>query len=389
MSSKLWVKLLSVIILSNSSLDQQWSMMHGFFIVMGGFHLFKDGSEESDSQRKSQEDDDPLHPLLANDLTRDDISFTMPTLAEIEDRGKSDWLAKSLVLLQTSWFVVQCIARAIEHLPVTHLEIVTVAYAVMNLVIYAFWWDKPLNVGRPVRVFRKSDSRATDNGIEVHGAGKSEPRATDNGIEAPDVKESEPRVADNGIEVHGSGESEPKATQPPAKEPISGVRESAWNAIANRSVKMIKIIASARDESVDLSRKDRVPRFWADSGRQDVNTADGIVLTVGVCFGAIHCIAWFFSIPTHVEMLMWQISCVTMTVFPFCMVVVWFLALSVGIVDFDVAAGSVGIYILILSTFLLYLLARAATLVLAFTSLRGLPAGAYETVHWTTFIPHI
>lgn len=38
---------------------------------------------------------------------------------------------------------------------------------------------------------------------------------------------------------------------------------------------------------------------------------------------------------------------------------------------------------------LLYILARAATLVLAFISLRDLPSGAYETVHWTTFIPHV
>ena len=38
---------------------------------------------------------------------------------------------------------------------------------------------------------------------------------------------------------------------------------------------------------------------------------------------------------------------------------------------------------------ILYILARAVTLVLAFTSLRDLPPGAYETVYWTTFIPHI
>ena len=54
---------------------------------------------------------------------------------QIKDKGKSDWLAKPLVLLQTSWFVMQCIARAIEHFPVTHLKIVTFAYATMNFVI--------------------------------------------------------------------------------------------------------------------------------------------------------------------------------------------------------------------------------------------------------------
>ena len=49
-------------------------MTHGFFIIMGGFHLFKRSSEkQSDAQSISQEGDDPLHPLLANDLMLDDI----------------------------------------------------------------------------------------------------------------------------------------------------------------------------------------------------------------------------------------------------------------------------------------------------------------------------
>ena len=36
-----------------------------------------------------------------------------------------------------------------------------------------------------------------------------------------------------------------------------------------------------------------------------------------------------------------------------------------------------------------YILAWILTFVLAFASVRDLPPGAYETVHWTTFIPHI
>ena len=130
-------------------------MMHGFFIIVGGFHLFKHSSEEkSGTQSQSQEDNIPLHPLLTSDLMHDDVySFAMPTEVEIKDKGKSDWLAKSLVLLQMSWFVLQCIARAVERLPVTHLKIMTLAYVAMNFVIYVFWWNKPLNINWPVQVF--------------------------------------------------------------------------------------------------------------------------------------------------------------------------------------------------------------------------------------------
>ena len=186
-------------------------MTHGFFVIMGGFHLFKRSSEEkSGTQSLSQEDDVPLHPLLASDLTHDDVySFAMPTEAEIKNKGKSDWLAKSLVLLQTSWFVMQCIARAVKHLPVTHLEIVTLAYAAMNFLIYVFWWNKPLNVDRPVRVFRKSD----------------------------------------------------------VEEPISEARGSA-------DVGFLDFIVGNQDKGVNFSHEDRVPRFWADNSNGNVLSAN-------------------------------------------------------------------------------------------------------------------
>ena len=331
MSAKIRVKLLSMAtILSSLLLGRQWSMTHAFFIIMGGFHLFEQRWGSRD-QSISPEDDDPIHPLLADDLTRDDIySFTMPTKADIEDKGKSDWLAKSLVLLQTSWFVIQCIARGIGHLPLTHLEIVTLAYAAMNFVIYIFWWNKPLNVNRPVRVFRH----------------------------------------------------EPSERRPLVEESISETRELTWEAIGDSLEKILKLIAGVQDRAVRLSCKDRVPMFWGNNDTdEEIFIADGIMLGVGICFGAIHCIAWRFSFPTDAELLMWRISCVAITAIPLYI----FLGFFLGIVLDSVVA----LAYLLLPALILYIIARAVTLVLAFTSLRGLPFGAYETVQWTTFIPHI
>ena len=72
-------------------------------MIMGGFHLFERNHKGTgeDNRNISQEDDKPLHPLQASDLVDCDgyESFIMPTKAEIQDKGKSDWLAKSLVLL--------------------------------------------------------------------------------------------------------------------------------------------------------------------------------------------------------------------------------------------------------------------------------------------------
>ena len=319
---------------------------------MGGFHLFERGSIETSNNDKAilHDHDIPLHPLAARDLygypttrylrdirrsIRADIdftSFTVPTKEEIEDKGKSDWLAKSLVLLQTSWFVVQCIARAKEHLPITHLEIVTLAYAAMNFVIYIFWWNKPLNVNRPVRVFRKSEASAAQHQSTQH----------------------------------------------------LRAWELTWEEIGEGLEAIIYFIVGNQDADVDLRREDRVPRFWADSTDEQF-IADMIVLGVGVCFGVIHCISWGFSFPTHMELLMWRVSCVAITAVPIYIS----LGFLLGIWLSDMGFGDTVLYFFPLSGGILYIIARAITLVLAFTSLRGLPPGAYETVHWTTFIPHV
>ena len=325
---------------SNLSLDLQWSKTHGFFIIMGGFHLFKRGSKRTSDKPISHKEDIPLHPLAAIDLYGDDTtldidfsSFTVPTEEEIKDKGKSDWLAKSLVLLQTSWFVMQCIARAVERLPVTHLEIVTLAYAAMNFVIYVFWWNKPLNVNRPVRVFLKSD-----------------------------VEES-----------------------------ISEARRFASGADREGFETIFDFITGDQDGYVTLSREDRVPRFWANSAENDYITADLIVLGVGVCFGAIHCIAWHFSFPTHAELSIWRISSVAMTVVPFYIPLTLLLAKWLEDMDFDTASAIIGgiTFLSVYPAGILYIVARVFTLALAFTSLRDLPHGAFDTVHWTTFIPHV
>ena len=147
-------------------------------------------------------------------------------------------------------------------------------------------------------------------------------------------------------------------------------------------VDFIDFILGNQDEDIDLSREDRVPRFWADNSN-DVTFANGIVLGVGVCFGAIHCAAWHFSFPTHTELSIWRISSVAITAVPFYIpLMVFFIGIGSDIVVYTA-------FISILSGGVLYVIARASTLVLAFTSLRELAPGAFDTVHWTTFIPHV
>jgi len=62
------------------------------------------------------------------------------------DRSKADALVKGFALLQCVWLFIQVIARAIQGLAITELELSTMAFILCALVIYILWWDKPFGV---------------------------------------------------------------------------------------------------------------------------------------------------------------------------------------------------------------------------------------------------
>ena len=279
---------------------------HAFFMIMGGFHSFSDTGEN--------------HPLTWEDvidlLTKKQI--TLPKKAEIQDKSKSDSLAKALVLIQTLWFVMQCIARRLERLPTTELEIVTLAYGAISFGMFIAWWDKPYNVACPIQVSQESPSG------------------------------------------HAS-------------------RSYGW------AMRLSDIIVGLQDNGINLHYEQTVPMFYSgDPNETVIFVADSITLAAGVVFGAIHCVAWSFHFPSHAESLLWRISSAAITAVP----VLIFIA-SVVTIGFDVDVLNNPLLVLMVFSGLLYVAARAITVVLAFVTLASLPLGAFQTVHWTTLIPHV
>ena len=74
---------------------------------------------------------DPLITLIQNRK----ILFTE---GEIQDQSKGDFLTKGFVVLQTLWFMVEFFVRLDQQLPVTKLELVMLAYVILNIAIYFF-----------------------------------------------------------------------------------------------------------------------------------------------------------------------------------------------------------------------------------------------------------
>ena len=128
----------------------QWSMTHSFFAQMGGF-VYRDDKGNSRTI-------DSLKFLELCEANK--IANPLIMVQDIQDKSKSDALAKAILAVQLLWFTVQVIARGSYGLAVTLLELDTVSMAALALLILWFWWDKPHRPQRPHIFYSPQDVRA-------------------------------------------------------------------------------------------------------------------------------------------------------------------------------------------------------------------------------------
>ena len=128
--------------------DVEWTITHGHFLQMGGFMLM------DENKHLGVIDAWKVESLLAEGQ----IDFPRITKEEIDDHSSSDGLSKFLAICHSTWFIAQCIARKRQGLVITELELVALAFAVLNAFIYILWWDKPQNVQRTVPVYLRREA---------------------------------------------------------------------------------------------------------------------------------------------------------------------------------------------------------------------------------------
>ncbi|KAJ2930161.1 hypothetical protein H1R20_g6942, partial [Candolleomyces eurysporus] len=141
--------------------SHSWATVHGHFLLMGGVIFSVDGQLQYLELEGLLDEGDNREPYVA---ARAALQSLPDRDMEIFDRSKGDVVTKGLTLLQTTWFIVQLGVRKMQNINVTLLEILTLAYAVMTLFVYIFWWDKPLNVQSPIVInLTLVESKAVDS----------------------------------------------------------------------------------------------------------------------------------------------------------------------------------------------------------------------------------
>lgn len=118
-----------------------WTLEQSFFALSGGFAL-----------------PTPYLPNITHlTLTPPALTFLaqhglLPssTPEAVTDKSKSNNIAKTFVCIQASWFLIQCLARVAQKLPLSLLEVHVITHVLCAFAMYVVWFQKPYEVGSPI-----------------------------------------------------------------------------------------------------------------------------------------------------------------------------------------------------------------------------------------------
>ncbi|KAJ7025113.1 hypothetical protein C8F04DRAFT_1300736 [Mycena alexandri] len=216
------------------------SKTHGFFCTMGGF-VMPEGHPVADARQF------PAYISAIRDVNE----------ADIMDHSKGDALAKSVAFGQALWFMTQCLIRITHSLPITQLEVATLAFAILSAFIRLLWWWKPLDVQRPIMVARSN-------------------------------AEFDPLQAEN-----------PTTTTYKAD-----LLDNFFGLLTGGYVKYSPVSSTS------------VPSFYStEVVSSDFPTLAALFFT-GTIFGGIHCVAWRTLFPSAAEMWIWRMGSLVITGYP-------------------------------------------------------------------------
>jgi hypothetical protein len=343
------------------------------------------------------------------------VDRPLTTEEDIQDRSKNDAISKTLIILQTTWFIAQCITRWFSHLPVTELEVVTLGFAMLNGITYGLWWHKPQNVDRPVlleikrRIPRETfDNLSTkeaemvvvqansektsipknskpDSDIqceirEISGySSAQEPKITVAHLRA-DSEASIPKNAKSGRDIHHKVHEYVEKSKHGSSAPV-------WMGLYiipfRFSEGMLRLLGKVVDhDHPHLEPEDlRVAMFY--SRALEDRTVYGTTTIIGVHFGLVHLIpSWFLDFASVPEMWLWRASATIITVGP--------IFLNLWEYFYRKKSSWESTFRIFLFMMLpLYFISRIVLLSISLTSLRSLSPAALQTIEWTSFIPHI
>ena len=319
----------------------EWTMRQSFFADMGGVRVkLKDDEFPVTSKH--------IYVLVKLGL----IKLDAITPAAINDRSKADGVAKLFTIMQTGWFVLQCLARLIQQISITTLELSTIAFVVCAIGTNIMWWAKPKDVFVPIVL----EIDCTLEGLLAMAG----PRTFDASAEATNWRWS----------------------------PLERFDDLRPNFLADVGQYFLhrSNLEFSQPAQKSRFRNDRLPPLERDW------LLGHFLGVLSLLFGGVYVAGWNISFSTRIEQIIWRVC----TVMLFSLIVAfWTVDAAVEIYEKKTAPGKpkvavtpakMALYAAIAVT---YMTIRLYILIEPFAYLRSMPPDAFETVQWLSFIPHI
>jgi len=357
----------------------------------------------------------------------------LPVVPEqlVKDKSKADTLAKLFVCVQAGWFLIQSIARLTQHLPLTLLEIHTLAHILCAFCMYCLWIQKPYNVEYPTYL---EDQRAIDlaalfalDSGEIKG-GEHTYRERKQ-LTMGDVRRAHTRRPKENIFARMITWIDPPYVEPPAATTLMITHFQLASRAFDRLQNCLNLVSETFNNTSKPPKFYVSPTFgtkllvpfrndlFTDTGRISIGRFFTFVAFSAV-YGAVHLGAWNSHFPSTVEKWMWRAGGLVMVSTPSFILVSQGLTLGAEAIKAwkrnrnelpKLSAGrgtqALTLFVVALqkglelilsiswltSAFLFSVCVYARFFIFAevFISLRSTAKGTYQTVVWTDFIPHI
>ena len=229
-----------------------------------------------------------------------------------------------------------------QGLPITQLELTTMAFVVCALIIYILWWDKPFGVDRrtilTANTYEWEKDRKNFNSLS--------PITLSTRVPNLDSKEFF-EICIDGFNVHHI-------------QTVEEILRSLIGQIFGRP-------------------------GWAYPSQDAIRSL--AFYTSGTIFSAFHIGAWNWDFPSPIIRRLWRAFALAATcTSPVTLVLMLFFLIIRSTNRPDFISNTL-IYLFLL-VFLTYIIARLALIILIFYCFSSMPAGVYKTVDWTKFLPH-
>ena len=428
-----------------------WTDVHSWLVVMGGV-AFEDKSPENQQFMPGTRQRLPINLRLFEWMVRT-RPHLIPDISRgyIEDKSKSDWLAKGLTCWQAGYFCIQCTFRLSQSLSITLLELNVFAHAICALLLFLVWWDKPRDILVPTTISSEEALQICaghlDSGKKVVDAEGAKHLVNFTPIPAhPPPDECFEIVHPTTIIARGyAGSRTLETLADGTRYKFLKVRDTYWqlDAKGRTSIPRVSSLTEVKHSSEiavvfasrDISHLVRVYEYctqvWATNPKasplsnkntlmaphlgyrksnwslstdhlgiifemeSSVRTIAGITLASS-CYGGLHLIAWASAFHSHAALVLWRAASVTiLATGPFCIytgaVIAgfgWFFRDVMP--DGNFHLDDIMIWFIWCSSTLFviwYILCRTFIVVECFILLAHIPESALRVPTWAAYIP--